>query len=189
MQRSKSARERKRPLLNTSLCKYDIVRNCAEAKGFRIDENVESTNWSIFWIDTGVSVARILSMHQVQKINHFPGMHEICRKDYLARNLARLNKLFPKDYNFFPKTWILPNDCNDFKQSSGGSKCFIAKPDHGCQGKGIFLFKSSKDLLTKANPDEADGEMPSNLIIQTYLSKPLLIDGFKFDLRGILRLI
>ncbi len=35
-------------------------------------------------------------------------MSEICRKDALARNLNRMLKLFPKDYNIFPKTWILP---------------------------------------------------------------------------------
>lgn len=44
----------------------------------------------------------------LQKINHFPGMSEICRKDLLARNMNRMQKLFPKDYNIFPKTWCLP---------------------------------------------------------------------------------
>lgn len=43
-----------------------------------------------------------------QKVNHFPGMSEICRKDLLARNLNRMLKMFPKDYNFFPKTWCIP---------------------------------------------------------------------------------
>ena len=44
----------------------------------------------------------------IQKINHFPGMSEICRKDLLARNMNRLWKQFPKDYAVFPKTWCLP---------------------------------------------------------------------------------
>ena len=43
-----------------------------------------------------------------QKINHFPGMIEICRKDLLARNMNRLLKLYPKEYQVFPKTWVLP---------------------------------------------------------------------------------
>lgn len=43
-----------------------------------------------------------------QKINHFPGMAEICRKDLLARNLNRMLKLFPKEYCIFPRTWCLP---------------------------------------------------------------------------------
>lgn len=74
-----------------------------------------------------------------QRINHFPGMHEICRKDRLARNLARLSRLFPKDANFFPRTWVLPSEWADFQmahRSSRRRQCYIAKPDHGCQGKG-----------------------------------------------------
>lgn len=43
-----------------------------------------------------------------QKINHFPGMTEICRKDLLARNLNRMQKLYPAEYNIFPRTWCLP---------------------------------------------------------------------------------
>ncbi|OON17051.1 hypothetical protein X801_07119 [Opisthorchis viverrini] len=42
------------------------------------------------------------------KINHFPGMSELCRKDSLARNLNRMAKIFPKEYAIFPKTWSLP---------------------------------------------------------------------------------
>lgn len=43
-----------------------------------------------------------------QKVNHFPGMIELCRKDLLARNLNRMLRLFPKEYNIFPRTWCLP---------------------------------------------------------------------------------
>lgn len=35
-------------------------------------------------------------------------MTEICRKDLLARNLTRMQKLYPLDYNFSPRTWCLP---------------------------------------------------------------------------------
>lgn len=52
-----------------------------------------------------------VSSHQLapfQKINHFPGMTEICRKDLLARNLNRMQKLYPTEYSFFPRTWCLP---------------------------------------------------------------------------------
>ena len=50
-----------------------------------------------------------------QKINHFPGMSEICRKDLLARNMNRLQRLFPKEYNVFPKSWTLPADYGEFQ--------------------------------------------------------------------------
>lgn len=47
-----------------------------------------------------------------QKINHFPGMYTLSRKNYLARNLIKMEKKYPNDYNFFPKTWVLPSELN-----------------------------------------------------------------------------
>ncbi|XP_030631003.1 tubulin polyglutamylase ttll6 [Chanos chanos] len=115
-----------------------------------------------------------MDMKRYQKINHFPGMSEICRKDLLARNLNRMSKLFPKDYNIFPRTWCLPADYSDFQAYTRAKKhkTFICKPDSGCQGRGIFLTKSNKDI----HPGE-------HMICQVYVSKPFIIDGFKFDLR------
>lgn len=51
-------------------------------------------------------------------------------------------------------------------------KFFIVKPENGCQGKGIYLTNS----ITKI-------EKASPMIVQKYISNPLLIDGLKFDLR------
>ena len=42
-------------------------------------------------------------------------MYQITRKGHLARNLKRLQKLFPLEYDFFPKSWIMPNELNDLK--------------------------------------------------------------------------
>ncbi|XP_029954262.1 tubulin polyglutamylase ttll6 isoform X2 [Salarias fasciatus] len=108
------------------------------------------------------------------QINHFPGMSEICRKDLLARNMNRMLKLFPKDYNIFPRTWCLPADYSDFQAYTRAkkNKTYICKPDAGCQGKGIFLTRSSRDI----QPGE-------HMICQVYISRPFILDGFKFDLR------
>uniref|UniRef100_A0A5K3F6D2 SAM domain-containing protein n=1 Tax=Mesocestoides corti TaxID=53468 RepID=A0A5K3F6D2_MESCO len=113
-------------------------------------------------------------MKKWQKINHFPGMSEICRKDALARNMNRMLKLFPKEYNIFPKTWILPADWGDLQQYARQKKnrTYILKPDTGCQGKGIWITKTPREI-----------KATENVICQTYISRPFLIDGFKFDLR------
>lgn len=56
--------------------------------------------------------------------------------------------------------------------SKNKSKTFIVKPEASSQGKGIYLVKKPEDL------QETD-----HFIAQQYLSKPLLIDGLKFDFR------
>lgn len=101
-------------------------------------------------------------------------MLEICRKDLLARNLNRMSKMYPKDYSFFPKTWCLPADLGDALNYSRlrKNKTFILKPDAGSQGRGIYITKTLKDI----KPTE-------KMICQVYISRPFLIDGYKFDLR------
>ncbi|XP_023262611.1 tubulin polyglutamylase TTLL6 [Seriola lalandi dorsalis] len=148
------------------------VRRAARRYGLR--EAVEGEDWTLFWTDCSVSLDRVKDMKRYQKINHFPGMSEICRKDLLARNMNRMLKLFPKDYNIFPRTWCLPADYSDFQAYTRAkkNKTYICKPDTGCQGKGIFITKSSKDI--------PPGE---HMICQVYVSRPLIIDGYKFDLR------
>ncbi|XP_026510629.1 tubulin polyglutamylase TTLL6 [Terrapene carolina triunguis] len=115
-----------------------------------------------------------MEMKSYQKINHFPGMSEICRKDLLARNMSRMLKLFPKEFNFFPRTWCLPADYGDLQTYSRSRKhkTYICKPDSGCQGRGIFITRSVKDI----KPGE-------DMICQLYISRPFIIDRFKFDLR------
>jgi hypothetical protein len=79
-------------------------------------------------------------------------MHEICRKDHLARNVSRLSRIFPKTFGFFPKTWILPNDKTEFLnyvKTKRNSSTYIAKPDHGCQGKGIYIIKLRNRIIQK----------------------------------------
>uniref|UniRef100_A0A4W4FII2 Tubulin tyrosine ligase-like family, member 6 n=1 Tax=Electrophorus electricus TaxID=8005 RepID=A0A4W4FII2_ELEEL len=150
----------------------DGIRRAARRYGLR--EAGEGEDWTLFWTDFSVSLDRVMDMKRYQKINHFPGMNEICRKDLLARNMNRMLKLFPKDYHIFPPTWCLPADYSDFQAYTKARKhkIYICKPESGCQGRGIFLTKTSKDI----RPGE-------HMICQVYISRPLIIDGFKFDLR------
>ena len=109
-------------------------------------------------------------------------MYALARKDHLARNLNRLQKLFPEDYKFFPQTWLLPAEFGDFKKQFGeqnnkkkrkpNCKTFIGKPEASCQGRGIFITRNLDDF-----------EPTEHYVVQRYLHKPLLIDKLKFDLR------
>ncbi|CAB3244570.1 unnamed protein product [Arctia plantaginis] len=153
-------------------CRYESIRKVASAFGMR--EVSEEEAWNFYWTDMSVSVERAKEMKRFQRINHFPGMLEICRKDLLARNLNRMQKIYPKEYNFFPKTWCLPADFGEALNYSKSrkNKTFIIKPECGSQGRGIYLTKSLKDI-----------KPTDKLICQVYLSKPYLVDGYKFDIR------
>lgn len=153
-------------------CRYESVRRAAQQYGLR--EGGENDDWTLYWTDFSVSLERVMEMKSYQKINHFPGMSEICRKDLLARNMSRMSKLFPKDFHFFPRTWCLPADWGDLQNYSRSrkNKTYICKPDSGCQGRGIFITRTVKEI----KPGE-------DMICQLYISKPFIIDGFKFDLR------
>lgn len=82
-------------------------------------------------------------------------------------------------YDFSPTAFILPNDYtrfldeyNKLRPSRGASVYWICKPVDLSRGRGIFLFEDIKDLVY---------DCP--VIVQRYISNPLLISGYKFDLR------
>uniref|UniRef100_A0A2C9JJJ6 Tubulin--tyrosine ligase-like protein 9 n=1 Tax=Biomphalaria glabrata TaxID=6526 RepID=A0A2C9JJJ6_BIOGL len=174
IQRKKEKKKKRKKWLTICLsnCKYDVVRRTSRKYGFR--EVSDEDDWTLYWTDFSVALERVMDMKKYQKINHFPGMSEICRKDMLARNMNRMQKLFPKEYNVFPKTWCLPADYGDFQAYTRQkkNKTYILKPESGCQGRGIWVTKYPKDI----KPNE-------HMICQVYITRPFLIDGFKFDLR------
>ncbi|KAL3870089.1 hypothetical protein ACJMK2_042702 [Sinanodonta woodiana] len=105
-------------------------------------------------------------------------MGEVTRKDNLARNMLKMAKVNSEEINFVPKTWILPSDYtllqNYYKdlRAKKKNKTFIIKPANGAQGHGISLFK---------NPEKITAS--EHFIVQEYVDNPLLLDGYKFDLR------
>ena len=120
---------------------------------------------------------RIAKMKPYQKTNHFPGMFQLSRKNHLARNLIKMSKKFPKEYKFFPRTFLLPAEWGEFKNSFANKALnmrpiYIVKPEASCQGKGIFLVNGPEEV--KEN---------DHYVVQQYIKKPLLIDGLKFDCR------
>jgi tubulin polyglutamylase TTLL6/13 len=42
-------------------------------------------------------------------------MSILARKNCLAKHLIKMKKKFPVEYDFFPPTWLLPLEANDFK--------------------------------------------------------------------------
>ena len=101
-----------------------------------------------------------------QRINHFPGMFNIYRKNYLAKNLEKMRKHFPDQYSFYPKTWLLPTDHAEVlahlrvAQHKKLEETLIAKPWDQCQGKGIFLVTAPAEV-----------PVSQKLVVQHYINK------------------
>lgn len=156
---------------------YPVLREAVKDLGFTLARDTDQTAFLI-WYNSCPPRDAIGKLKDYQRLNHFPATSEISRKDSLARNLTRLAKAYPSEYAFFPRSWILPAELVAFKRhaetwrSKGRPKTFIYKPTNSAQGKGIVLTR---------NPDEVPDD--ETLLIQEYLARPLLIDGFKFDLR------
>jgi hypothetical protein len=169
----KKRRFRKKLCVCLDNCKYELVARVSSKLGFHAVAEDEA--WNLHWIDTSVSIERVMRMKKFQKINHFPGMTEICRKDLLSKNLGRMQKMFPQEYAFLPASFSLPAEANELRSFVKKKKTkltLIVKPNSGCQGKGIYLTSTCDNI-----------NMSENNVVQTYVRNPLLIDGLKFDLR------
>ena len=175
----KKKKRTQRVIFYAADCWYSVVKERVKQLGWKTveDEKLDSKA-NLFWVDCSKLHDRLKILQPWQVMNHFPGMPNIARKNSMGQNLNRMLKMFPKEYAFYPRTWILPNQMSDFRNQFDShnnaldNKIFIVKPDAGCQGRGIFLTKTLDKI-----------PIGENVVAQMYLKNPLLIDGYKFDLR------
>lgn len=102
-------------------------------------------------------------------------MYIISRKSNLSRLYKKLNKCFPVQYDFYPKSWVCPVDMHEVREFVTSKKfppLLIWKPEASCQGKGIFLTRKLDDI-----PKD------KIFVVQEYIKNPLLMNEYKFDLR------
>ena len=161
---------------NLASCKYEAVRLCTSEHGYE-EVGDEEEYWDLNWTDLSVSEHRVAKMHPFQRINHFPGMMEICRKASLSRHLKRMQQACPEGtYDFAPTTWEYPHELESFRRHCRGNPggTYIVKPTAGAMGRGIYLIRK---------PEDIDHKHERDVVIQKYLVNPFLVDGYKFDLR------
>ncbi|XP_075837229.1 tubulin polyglutamylase TTLL7 isoform X1 [Microtus pennsylvanicus] len=162
---------------NVAGTKFEIVRLVIDEMGFIKTPDEDETS-NLIWCDAAVQQEKITELQNYQRINHFPGMGEICRKDFLARNMTKMIKSRPLDYTFVPRTWIFPSEYTQFQnyvkelKKKRKQKTFIVKPANGAMGHGISLIRNGDKIPSQ-----------DHLIVQEYIEKPFLMEGYKFDLR------
>lgn len=154
-----------------------IISIVLEARGWsEFNENSLSPNdWSLFWKSGRPKPSEFSNGLPYQKYNHFPKTSAICRKDTLCRNLRKMRALYGAVYNFFPQTFMLPQEygkfVNEYMQHEH-KPIWISKPNDLSRGRKIFLFRELTDLI-----------YDTPVIVQKYISQPLLISRYKWDMR------
>ena len=125
-----------------------------------------------------------------QRVNHFPQARQLTRKDMLAKHLMRQRQRSERAseaFDIMPLTFALPKESLAFTDAF--SRCadeavaaeaagtprpnvWILKPIGLSRGRGISMV----DCISDVTYGEA-------MVIQQYVANPLLLDGYKFDLR------
>eukprot|EP00041_Stephanoeca_diplocostata_P018459 m.386647 g.386647 ORF g.386647 m.386647 type:complete len:926 (+) comp21019_c0_seq1:200-2977(+) len=189
---------KKQIVCNLQHCQYVIVHRCVRECGWKIAKKGES--WDVAISDNNQSIKALVHMRThprsltpVQRVNHFPNMKQLYLKDCLAKNMGALYaELGSRVHPVTPLSWTLPSQYSELEKylkginsPSGppvasdavgsGNVVFIVKPAAGLQGHGISV--TTDPLAASA------ARTGKNTVVQHYIDPPMLLDGFKFDLR------
>ncbi|XP_034530715.1 tubulin polyglutamylase TTLL5 isoform X1 [Notolabrus celidotus] len=150
-----------------------LVRGLLTNHGFH-EVHPNSNDYNLMWTGSHLKPYILRSLQDFQKVNHFPRSYELTRKDRLYKNIQRMQQTHGfKNFHIVPQTFVLPSEfqefCNCFAKDKGP---WIIKPVASSRGRGIYLV---------SNPNQIS--MDENILVSRYINNPLLIDGFKFDMR------
>jgi len=114
-----------------------------------------------------------------QRINHFPFNKNLSRKDLLYKNLDAFRKSLKINFPFLPLTFNLPKEFTAFSMKfheeeiiNRDTNYWIMKPIGKSRGRGIKVINNLSEL-----------NYTDNIVVQKYIANPLLLDGYKFDMR------
>eukprot|EP00761_Pharyngomonas_kirbyi_P008959 gb/GECH01008973.1/.p1 GENE.gb/GECH01008973.1/~~gb/GECH01008973.1/.p1 ORF type:complete len:439 (+),score=124.47 gb/GECH01008973.1/:1-1317(+) len=154
----------------------ESIKAVLEARGWREYEEGEEENWNLWWRNTRLSADYIKKARTNEFFNHFPKSTEITRKDLLLRHLRKSKGIFGSIYNISPDSFVLPTEYVRFMDVFGEEEqkgtVWICKPSDLSRGRKIFLIRD----LTELRYD-------CHCVVQKYVQRPLLLYGYKFDLR------
>eukprot|EP01063_Lacrimia_lanifica_P030889 TRINITY_DN4996_c0_g1_i1.p1 TRINITY_DN4996_c0_g1~~TRINITY_DN4996_c0_g1_i1.p1 ORF type:complete len:566 (+),score=223.50 TRINITY_DN4996_c0_g1_i1:59-1756(+) len=160
-----------------------VIRHDLAARGWvEFDEEKEENEqptWNLWWKSARFTLSQLGSAHYpMQRLNHFPKSGEITKKDTLLRNLRRMRGVHGQVCDILPESFILPGEYVKFCQAfadardEGRPNLWICKPSELSRGRKIFVFKDIGQL----SYDCAS-------VVQKYVDNPMLLSGYKFDLR------
>ncbi|NXB22172.1 TTLL5 polyglutamylase, partial [Rhagologus leucostigma] len=150
-----------------------LVRSILTAHGFH-EVHPNSTDYNLMWTGSHLKPYLLRSLTDIQKVNHFPRSYELTRKDRLYKNVSRMQLAHGfKTFHILPQTFILPTEYQDFCSTYSKDRGpWIVKPVASSRGRGVYLINNPSQIIVE-----------DNILVSRYISNPLLIDDFKFDVR------
>jgi hypothetical protein len=111
------------------------------------------------------------------RVNHFEGMR-ITEKAELCRALRRMAAVHgAATFDFHPQTFQLPAEAALFAREAALHEAegalWIIKPASSSRGRGIHLVRRAEEARVGFG----------GCVAQRYVARPLLVGGFKFDMR------
>lgn len=157
-------------------------------------------SWNLLWTwsKPHVNTAHLLVW---QKINHFESNQHLTRKDLLRKSLQRFTDFGSKiseSFEIMPQTFVLPHEYTQFvtaftsyescKRETSISNSTRGQQDHieDSQSKNYWIMKPvglSRGRGISLVQDINAVTYSQASVIQRYVDKPLLLKGYKFDLR------
>ncbi|XP_067312344.1 tubulin polyglutamylase TTLL5 [Pseudorasbora parva] len=150
-----------------------LVRGILVSHGFH-EVHPNSNDFNLMWTGSHLKPQLLRTLQDFQKANHFPRSFELTRKDRLYKNIQRMQQTHGfQNFHIVPQTFVLPAEYQEYSSSFSKDKgAWIIKPVASSRGRGIYLVN---------NPSQIP--LDENILVSRYISNPLLIDDFKFDVR------
>ena len=123
-----------------------------------------------------IPVQRILStLPKFGRFNHFPREYLVNEKDLMYIYYKKLKNKFPKDFDFVPESFKLPDDKEEVDKKFKNYKktkdnLWLIKPPGSSLAQGIRFIENYTDI-------------PNNNFISRYIHNPHLLNKKKYHLR------
>jgi tubulin polyglutamylase TTLL11 len=155
---------------------FGLFRHFFETGEWEKSMNHDKCFFNYFALDNGESFEHA----KFQWTNRLPGVGKCSHKTETFGILNKFRSWHPETFNFYPKTFILPQQEDAYIKyhKKNKSKTFVSKITTGSQGYGIRILKSPKDLAGNTGRCDLDEK-----IVQEYIPRPFLLRNKKHDLR------
>eukprot|EP00928_Gymnodinium_smaydae_P007372 TRINITY_DN12656_c0_g3_i2.p1 TRINITY_DN12656_c0_g3~~TRINITY_DN12656_c0_g3_i2.p1 ORF type:complete len:674 (+),score=180.96 TRINITY_DN12656_c0_g3_i2:109-2130(+) len=156
---------------------FNAITNSMKQAGLK-RADADEDKWTVLWArhPSGETLSR---MSPMQKTNHFPGSWHLGDKGLLWNCIAGMQERFGDAFSITPMGYVLPQAAGALAAARAAEPdaLWIWKPCAGSCGRGIRVFGSRDESA------EQRKLMRKAAIVQRYVPSPLLVNGFKFDMR------